>query len=126
MPFLSLYPPILLHWYELPSFRTIIATATNPDLQRFLFEKLNTTFLPYLTHLLPALALSALFISSAFFTESISSSKYPAYKAYQKRVAMFGPSMSFIKVLKIKLVDGAEEEKEIEKLVWGSPHVKQD
>ena len=39
---------------------------------------------------------------------------------------MFGPSMSFIKALKIKLVDGAEAEKEVERLVWGSPHVKKD
>ena len=53
-------------------------------------------------------------------------SKYPAYKAYQKRVAMFTPSMTFIKALKIKLIDGEKEEKEIKRLVWGSPHVKKD
>jgi steroid 5-alpha reductase family enzyme len=119
MPLISLYPPILLHWYELPSLYT-------PDLQRLLLERLNTTLLPSLSHLLPALALSALFISSTLFTEGISSSKYPAYKAYQKRVAMFGPSMTFIKALKIKLVDGVKEEKEVERLVWGNSHVKKE
>ena len=39
---------------------------------------------------------------------------------------MFEPSMTLIKVLKIKLVDGDKEEKEVERLVWGSPHVKKD
>jgi hypothetical protein len=34
--------------------------------------------------------------------------------------------MTFFKVLKIKLIDGQKEEKEIERLVWGSPHVKKD
>jgi steroid 5-alpha reductase family enzyme len=105
-------------FYELPPLRTIISTD--------FLGNLNTTFLPYLGHLLPALALSALFISSTHFTESITCPKYPAYKAYQKRVGMFGPSMSFFKALKIKLIDGQKEEKEIERLVWGSPHVTKD
>ena len=39
---------------------------------------------------------------------------------------MFGPSMTFIKALKVKLIDGEKEEKEVERLVWGSPHVKKD
>jgi len=122
MPILSPSPPNLLWLYDL---RTIIST-TYPDFQRLFLGSLNTTLLPYLGHLLPALSLSALFISSTLFTESISSSKYPAYKAYQKRVAMFGPSMTFIKALKVKLIDGEKEEKEVERLVWGSPHVKKD
>ena len=121
MPILSPSSPNFLRLYDLPPLRTIISMY--PDLQRL---NLNTTLLPYLGHLLPALALSALFISSTIFTESISSSKYPAYKAYQKRVAMFGPSMTFIKALKIKFIDGEKEEKEVEKLVWGNPHVKKD
>jgi len=106
MPILSPSPP------NFP-----LRTFTYPDFQ------LDTT---YLGHLLPALSLSALFISSTLFTESISSSKYPAYKAYQKRVAMFSPSMTFIKALKIKLIDGEKEEKEVKRLVWGSPHAKKD
>ena len=125
MPILSPSPPNLIWLYEIPPLRTIIST-TYPDFQRLMLGNLNTTLLPYLGHLLPALSLSALFISSTLFTESISSSKYPAYKAYQKRVAMFTPSMTFIKALKIKLIDGEKEEKEIKRLVWGSPHVKKD
>lgn len=123
MPLLSPSPPNLLHWYELPSLRTIITTT---DIRRLFLDNLKTTLLPCLHHLLPALALSALFISSTLFTESISSSKYPAYRAYQKRVAMFEPSMTLIKALTIKLVDGKKEEKEIERLVWGSPRSKKD
>ena len=119
MPFITNYPPVLLHWYELSSLCT-------SALQGLFREKLITTLLSYLGHLLPALSLSALFISSTLFTEGISSSKYPAYKAYQKRVAMFGPSMTFITALKIKLVDGVKEEKEVERLVWGNPYVKKE
>jgi len=125
MPLLSPSPPNLL-WYDLPPLRTAIIGIMDPDFRRLFFDNFNIILLPYLCHILPALALSALFISSTFFTESISSSKYPAYKAYQKRVAMFGPSMTLIKALKIKLVDGEKEEKEVERLVWGSPHVKKD
>ena len=39
---------------------------------------------------------------------------------------MFGPSMTLIKALKIKIIDGEKEEKEVERLVWGRPHVKKD
>ena len=123
MPLLSPSPPDLVWSYELPPLS--ISTAYS-DFQRFFLENLNTTILPYLGHLLPALALSALFISSTQFTESITSPKYAAYKAYQERVGMFTPSMTFIKALKIKFIDGEKEEKEIERLVWGSPHVKKD
>ncbi|KAJ3858644.1 DUF1295-domain-containing protein [Lentinula novae-zelandiae] len=45
-----------------------------------------------ITPFLPSLALSLLFLSSTFYTESISASKYPLpYSAYQSRVPMFGP-----------------------------------
>lgn len=125
MPILSPSPPNFPWLYELPPLRTITST-TYPDLQRLFLGNLNTTFLSLLGHLLPALALSALFISSTLFTESISRPKYPAYKAYQKRVGMFTPSITFMKALKIKLIDGEKEEKEVERLVWGSPHVKKD
>ena len=125
MPILSPSPPKFLWLYEVPPLRTIIST-TYTDFQRFFLDNLNTTILPCIGHLLPALALSALFISSTHFTESISRPEYSAYIAYQKRVGMFTPSMTFIKVLKIKLIDGEKEEKEVERLVWGSPHVKKD
>lgn len=122
MPLLSPSPPNLPLQYELYPLRTLFAAPTNPDLYRPLLDHLLTT----LGHLLPALALSTLFISSTLFTEAISSSKYPAYKAYQKRVAMFGPSMTLFKALKIKLLDGKKEEQEVERLVWGSAHIKKE
>lgn len=125
MPIVSPSPPNFPWLYELPPLRAITSSSYT-DLQRLFLGNLNTTLLPHLGHLLPALALSALFISSTYFTESISCPKYPAYKAYQKRVGMFTPSMTFLKVVKIKLIDGEKEEKEVERLVWGSRHVKKD
>jgi len=122
IPIHSPSPPNFPWLYELP----LLISSTYPDLQRLFLGNHYTSLLPYLGHLLPALALSALFISSTHFTESISCPKYPAYEAYQKRVGMFMPSMTFIKGLKIKLVDGEKEEKEVERLVWGSPHFKKD
>jgi hypothetical protein len=37
----------------------------------------------------PAIAMTLLFLSSTPLTESISSSKYPKYRQYQRRVGMF-------------------------------------
>ena len=123
MPIHSPSPPPNFPWlYELP----LLISSAYPDLQRLFLGNHNISLLPYLGHLLPALALSALFISSTLFTESISCPKYPAYIAYQKRVGMFTPSMTFIKGLKIKLIDGEKEEKEVERLVWGNPQFKKD
>jgi len=118
MPLLSPSPPNLPIQYKLQSLHTIFIDAMNPDVHQLVFANL--------LNLLPALALSLLFISSTFFTEDISSSKYPAYKAYQKRVAMFGPTMTLIKALKIKLFGGEKEEKEVKRLVWGSSRVKKE
>ena len=44
--------------------------------------------------LAPALVLCSLFFSSTLFSESISASKYPAYKLYQQRVSMFVPFLT--------------------------------
>ncbi|KAF8802518.1 integral membrane protein [Phlegmacium glaucopus] len=126
MPLLSPSPRNLLRWYQLPPLRMIMMSVMNPDLHRPFLDNLYITLLPALRQLLPALALSALFISSTLFTEGISSSKYPAYKAYQRRVAMFLPLMTLIKALKIKLIYGEKEAKETERLVWGKAHVKKE
>ncbi|KAF9453448.1 DUF1295-domain-containing protein [Macrolepiota fuliginosa MF-IS2] len=65
--------------------------------------------------LLPALALSVLFVSSTIFTESITKKKYPAaYSAYQKRVGMFVPFKAIINEL-----SGGRAQEQIDKLVWG-------
>lgn len=44
--------------------------------------------------ILPSLVLCILFYSSTLFSESISLGKYPEYKAYQERVAMFVPFLT--------------------------------
>jgi hypothetical protein len=70
-----------------------------------------------LTHVAPALALSALFFSSTIYTEAITKSKYPeGYKAYQERVGMFGVVYTFEKGL---LLAWKGRKEEIEALVWG-------
>ncbi|KIJ52612.1 hypothetical protein M422DRAFT_223234 [Sphaerobolus stellatus SS14] len=66
--------------------------------------------------LIPALALSGLFISSTIFTESISAPKYPEYKAYQSRVGMFWPFTTFLKGIYLWI---SGEKGNIEQQVWG-------
>lgn len=73
--------------------------------------------LQLLAPLAPSLALCALFVSSTFFTESISMSKYPeAYGAYRKRVSMFVPFLTPVWGILLKLTGGKEQ---VEELVWG-------
>ncbi|KAF8525839.1 DUF1295-domain-containing protein [Hysterangium stoloniferum] len=66
--------------------------------------------------LLPAISLSALFISSTIFTESISSPKYPEYAAYQSRVGMFWPFSTFFKRLHLTMTG---EKERLDRMVWG-------
>ncbi|KAL6307581.1 DUF1295-domain-containing protein [Sparassis latifolia] len=66
--------------------------------------------------LTPAFVLCSLFISSTSFTESISSPKYPAYRAYQRRVAMFVPFLTPVWGLLLK-VRGKKEE--VDELLFG-------
>jgi len=47
----------------------------------------------------PSILLSSLFIGSTLLTESISSSKYPTYRAYRRRVGMFWPTDTARKAL---------------------------
>jgi len=99
----------------------------HPDLYPALLDSLRATFLPALIDLFPATALSILILSSTLYTEAISSSKYTeAYAAYQNRVGMFSPSWTLFKVLKLKFVDGEKKAKEVDRLVWGSSHIKED
>ncbi|KAJ6570260.1 hypothetical protein DFH09DRAFT_1247046 [Mycena vulgaris] len=65
----------------------------------------------------PALALFALGLSSAIYTEAISASKYPAYAAYQARVGMFSPGDTIFKGVKLAL---AGRKAEVDKALWGS------
>ena len=38
---------------------------------------------------------------------------------------LFSPSLTLFKVLKLKFVDGEKKAKEVDRLVWGSLHVKE-
>jgi len=49
--------------------------------------------------ILSPLAVTMLFYSSTLLTEQISSSKYPLYREYQKRVAMFWPWYTVVKIV---------------------------
>lgn len=64
----------------------------------------------------PSLVLIFLFFMSTNFTESISAPKYPAYKAYQKRVAMFWPSDT---VFKKCWLASCGDKRAAEELIWG-------
>ncbi|KAJ4480055.1 DUF1295-domain-containing protein [Lentinula aciculospora] len=68
-----------------------IGISSSTSTARTAYSSLPSFASHELTHFLPAIALSVLFVSSTAFTEAISTSKYPIpYSAYQKRVAMFG------------------------------------
>ncbi|KAJ7454846.1 hypothetical protein FB451DRAFT_1279580 [Mycena latifolia] len=70
-----------------------------------------------LVPLTPALALSALFVSSTIFTESITASKYEGYASYKARVGMFSPLDTVFKGLLLALTG---KKVEVERVVWGT------
>jgi steroid 5-alpha reductase family enzyme len=72
----------------------------------------------------PAISLCLLFRASTSFTESITASKYPAYKAYQKRVAMFCPFLTLPMRIVRSLFCG-ENGKELDRLIWNSEEKKE-
>lgn len=86
---------------------------------------------PHLAHniidmlivLSPALALSSLFIASTTLTEGISSGKYEAYGAYQKRVGMFWPTGTAVKAAWMRVWGG---KKEAERVIWGEELKKKE
>lgn len=64
----------------------------------------------------PALAYSAIFQGSTPFTESITSGKYPGYKAYQQRVSMSVPWLTPVWGFVLQLRGKKEE---IDGVVYG-------
>ncbi|PPQ89333.1 hypothetical protein CVT25_003170 [Psilocybe cyanescens] len=104
---------------KLSSPSSIFDALVNQDL-----NKLRTILLPLLWYFMPAIALSILFFSSTLYTEQITSSKYEAYTAYQRRVGMFKPFDTLLKALKLNLLDGASEARVVEEKVWGASHAK--
>jgi len=85
---------------------TLFPLLTNPHLANNLVDMLRV--------LSPSLVLSLLFVASTLFTESISASRYPSYKLYQKRVGMFWPMHTLIKVIWLRFTG----KKEIDQLLW--------
>lgn len=89
-----------------------------------LFPILGSTHLPTVSiadptplwKLVPALALSTLFISSTIFTESISAAKYPEYSGYQSRVGMFWPASTLLKGIWLSITG---RKTEVDRMVWG-------
>ncbi|CAE6533658.1 unnamed protein product [Rhizoctonia solani] len=100
-------------WYLQALFPILASTSlsevTDPDIITALWP------------LVPPLALSALFFASTPLTESISSGKYPEYKAYQSRVGMFSPTDTLWKGLLLRVRGQLDRVNEI---VYGSPHGK--
>ncbi|KAF8339866.1 uncharacterized protein EI90DRAFT_3012788 [Cantharellus anzutake] len=76
-------------------------------------------FIDYFLLMLPSLSLCLLIYSSTLFTEKISSSKYPAYRLYQQRVAMFWPVETWIKTLYLKYIKGEKIRQSVENGIWG-------
>jgi hypothetical protein len=70
-----------------------------------------------LVPLVPAIALSALFLSSTLYSEAITGSKYPAYAAYKRRVAMFSPLETLSKSLRHTITG---RKAELDGKVWGN------
>lgn len=73
--------------------------------------------LQILVPLAPSLSLCLLFLSSTWFTESISASKYPrGYAAYRARVSVFVPVLTPVWGALLSLTGGKAE---VEELIWG-------
>ncbi|KIL59568.1 hypothetical protein M378DRAFT_110916 [Amanita muscaria Koide BX008] len=118
MPLLAPPPPFLPGGHEIPMGKFLKFIFTEPSRVKSLLAPL----IPDILYILPAAALTLLFISSTLFTESISKSKYPkAYAAYQKRVAMFDPSTTVWKSVIHYLFRNEAEKRTIDALVWGEP-----
>ncbi|KAB5590056.1 Integral membrane protein [Ceratobasidium theobromae] len=82
-------------WY-LQALFPILATTSLSDVK-------YPDIMPALWPLVPPLALSALFMASTSFTESISSGKYPDYRVYRSRVGMFVPTDTLWKGLLLRV-----------------------
>ncbi|KAF8309934.1 DUF1295-domain-containing protein, partial [Clavulina sp. PMI_390] len=65
--------------------------------------QLAHNFVDMLALLSPSLALCNLFLSSTYITESISGSKYEAYRLYKARVGMFWPTDTLFKALYLQV-----------------------
>ncbi|CAA7266901.1 unnamed protein product [Cyclocybe aegerita] len=119
LPLVSPFPPNIPTQADLPTLPTLLRALASPSQHPALLLSVKQTLAPAV-HLLPALALSLLFISSTTYTEAISKSKYRStYGAYQRRVGMFSPHQTLGKWVWMRLWWAGEDRKGIEEVVWG-------
>ena len=67
--------------------------------------------------IVPALTYCSVFLGSTPLTESITSGKYPGYKAYQQRVSMFVPWLTPVWGFVLQI---AGKKEEIDRVVYGN------
>lgn len=96
---------------ELPSLDEIVSPSSYRSLSTFLEVYAS------LGPLVPGIIISALFLGSTAFTESVTAKKYAGYKAYQRRVGMFSPMGTLLHGLYLSWTG---EKREIDELIWGS------
>jgi hypothetical protein len=73
--------------------------------------------------LTPSFVLCTLFFFSARFSEALSHAKYPAYAAYQRRVALFIPALTPVWGLWVRIAGDAEE---VDRAVYGQDEGKKE
>lgn len=73
--------------------------------------------------ILAPLAMNALFLPSARYSEQVSAEKYPEYKDYQKRVGMFLPIDTLLRTVYYNVVASKEEKHRVEANVWGTSQI---
>lgn len=73
--------------------------------------------------IVPAFLYCSVFLGSTPLTESITSAKYPGYKAYQQRVSTFVPWLTPVWGFLLQLRGKKEE---IDRIVYGRGEMKQE
>lgn len=68
--------------------------------------------------LIAPVGMSTLFLGSTPFTEQITGSKYSAYSAYQTRVDMFLPPLTFLRKYALTKLHGAQYVTDLDAQVW--------
>jgi len=111
--------PILAEPDFLLSTTPITFKLSHPETWSFSALIMHDDVTPF-WHVAPALGLSCLFVASTLFTEYVTSKKYPAYRAYQRRVGMFNPSTTFFKGLYLSAIG---RKTEVDNVLWGQQRV---
>lgn len=69
------------------------------------------------------LAMNALFLPSALYSEQVSAGKYPEYKDYQKRVGMFLPIDTLFRSFYYNVVASKAAKARVDENVWGQSQI---